>query len=372
MKYTKEFAKLGIPENFKFGIELEAYNVKTKGENSLYGGKSAEFIKSKNWHMATKLEEELVGQGGAELVSPILQDKEEDWKDICEMCNQMKKYPGNKGEEVVTDSKCGLHIHFDANCLTKDKTRMRNFKRLYAEAEELIYKMCNRKNDPIRKGAINRDFKGIHLISSIWRKGIATPTGKKILKQIEKGTLKVSYKKFGKLKMFASKYKLDERRYAGLNLSNIGNSKKNTIEFRMANGTLDPEVIKQNVFLYASIINTAIQMTENPERYQNKLQEFYKTDVTEKQKAENFLNLIIENPEDRKIYMERWESVKDAEIFTKNYKKGFAPNRFKREEFKKIAQRTKQEKLHSSYIYIKEMLERAKQKKKQEYIIKEI
>ena len=88
--------------------------------------------------------------------------------------------------------------------------------------------------------------------------------------------------------MFASKYKIDERRYSGLNLTNIGNSKKNTIEFRMANGTLDPEVIKQNVFLYASLINTAIGMTEKPEQYQEKLSEFYKTDVDEQEKPKIF------------------------------------------------------------------------------------
>ena len=60
MEYTKGFEALGLPENFKFGIELEAYNVKTKGKNSLYNGESAEFIKNKNWHMATKSEEMLV------------------------------------------------------------------------------------------------------------------------------------------------------------------------------------------------------------------------------------------------------------------------------------------------------------------------
>ena len=53
----------------------------------------------------------------------------------------------------------------------------------------------------------------------------------------------------------------------------------------MANGTLDPEVIKQNVFLYASLINTAIKMTDNPELLKDKLSIFYKTDVTEKGKS---------------------------------------------------------------------------------------
>lgn len=362
MKYTKGFSKLSLPEYFKFGIELEAFNVNTKGKNGLYTGKSAEYIKSKNWHMASKNEESLVGEGGAELVSPILKDKEQDWKSIFSMCEHIKKFPGDKGDKVVTDDKCGLHVHFDAECLAQDPNKMRNFLRLYAESEELLYKMCNDKYNPIRKNAINKNFKGINIISSIWRNGMAAPTGKKILKKIEDGTLKVSYKKFGKLRMLASKYKLDERRYAGLNLTNIGNSKKNTIEFRMANGTLDPEIIKQNVFLYSSLINTAIKMTDNPELYKNNLSEFYKTDVTEKEKAENFLNLIIESPEDKQIYMNRWESVKQAQVFQKNDRKGFAQNRFKREQFKQIAMRTPADIVRSTYARIKEMIPRTNDK----------
>lgn len=232
--------------------------------------------------------------------------------------------------------------------------------RLYAESEELIYKMCNDKNDPIRKGAINKDFKGLHLISAMWRNGMAAPSSKKILQKIKKGTLKVSYKKFGKFKMLASKYKMNERRYSGLNLTNIGNHKKNTIEFRMANGTLNPEVIKQNVFLYASLINTSIQMTENPEKFKSKLDEFYRTDVNEEEKARSFLNLIMEDSNDRQIYMDRWQSVKDSKVFEKNSQKGFSQNRFKRDEFKKIAERTSGTRVKNAYNYIKEMLNKTK------------
>lgn len=363
MKYTKDFEKLGLPEYFKFGVELEAYNVRTKGKNGLYTGDSADYIKSKNWHMATKYEESLVGNGGAELVSPILKDTKEDWESISAICEQIKKFPGNKGDKVVADDKCGLHIHFDAECLRKDPKRMQNFLRLYAESEELLYKMCNDKNNPIRKDAINKDFKGItHMISAMWRNGMAAPSGEKILNQLKKGTLKVSYKDFGKLKMLLSRYKLDERRYNGLNLTNVGNLKKNTIEFRMANGTLEPEIIKQNVFLYASLLDTAIQMTDNPQQYEEKLNEFYKTDVTEEQKAKNFLNLIIKDPDDRQIYMERWQSVKDAKVFSKNGKKGFSQNRFKRDEFKQIAMKTPAGRIKSAFSQIKEMTAKSKEK----------
>lgn len=362
MRYKKGLERLGLPDDFKFGIEIEADNVRTKGKDGLYIGQSAEYIRSENWKMATSSEERLVSEGGAELVSPILTDAEQDWQSISEICEHIKKYPGNDGDEVVANSKCGLHVHFDSQCLTSDPNRFKNFMRLYAESEELLYKMCNDKNDPIRKGAINKDFKGIHLISAMWRNGMAAPSGKKILKQIQDNTLKVSYKKFGKLRMFANKYKLDERRYNGLNLTNIGNSKKNTIEFRMANGTLSPEVIKQNVFLYASLINTAIQMTENPQKFQEKLEAFYRTDVTEEQKAQNFLNLIMQDSQDRQIYMDRWQSVKDSKVFSRNSQKGFAQNRFTREQFKQIAIRTHADRAKVAFTCIKEMMSRTNEK----------
>lgn len=361
MKYTEGFEKLGMPDDFKFGIELEAFNVKTKGPDSLYTGASAEYIKSKNWHMATKAEESLVAEGGAELVSPILHDSEQDWRSLSEICQHMKKYPGPKGNKVVADSKCGMHVHFDANCLNNYPNRMKNFLRLYAESEELIYKMCNAKGDPIRKGAINKDFKGLHLISALWRNGMAAPSSKKILRQIENGTLKVSYKKFGVLKMVAGKYKLDERRYAGLNLTNIGNPKKNTIEFRMANGSLDPESIKQTVFLYASLIDTAINITNQPDVYKDKLDSFYNVNVSEEEKAKNFLNLIMPNPEDRQIYFDRWSSVKDAPVFAKDSKKGFAQNRFQREDFKKIAMRTPPDRIHNTYRHLQNIISKIRE-----------
>ena len=93
MKYASGFQELGLPDDFKFGIEIEAFNVKTKGRDGLYNGESARFIREKNWHMATSMEESLVSHGGAELVSPILRDSREDWESISDICEHMQKYP---------------------------------------------------------------------------------------------------------------------------------------------------------------------------------------------------------------------------------------------------------------------------------------
>ena len=78
--------------------------------------------------------------------------------------------------------------------------------------------------------------------------------------------------------------------------------------------------------------------------------------MSEQEKAVSFLNLVIEDPEDRKIYMERWESVKTAEVFKHNSKKGFAQNRFTREQFANIAVRTPADRIRTSYNKMKEMM----------------
>lgn len=76
-------------------------------------------------------------------------------------------------------------------------------------------------------------------------------------------------------------------------------------------------------------------MALEPEKLKEKVEQFYKTDVTEQEKVDNFLNLMFENEEDKKIYKERLESVKEAPVFVKN-EKDFLQGTFKRDEFKKI------------------------------------
>lgn len=397
MKYNSGSGELGFPDNFRFGIELEAFNVNTsrnitnfrrnmserfKGvftghidreHKSLYHSReSRKFLKEHRWKMANALQESLVSHGGAEIVSPILYDKKEDWQNIEEVCLHMQKYPGKHGDRVVADEKCGAHVHFDARALehkNEDGQRntqisekmMGNFLRLWMESEELVYKMCNGENDPLRAGAINNKITGLNRLvysESIAKvKGMAAPTGKKIMKQIENGTLKLSHKKWGILKRIGEKIQGKSiKRYVGLNLTNLGNQKKNTIEFRISNGSLDPEVIKQNVFLYGSLLSTAREITLDPEQYKEKLDEFYKTDVSEEDKVNAFTNLVFNNDKDREIYIKRWSSVKDAEVFKNNHKKDFAQGRFNRENFAQIAQRTPAQKIQNALKNIEKVL----------------
>lgn len=384
MKFKSGNGKLEFPENFKFGIEIEAFNTDTK--ELYYSEESNKIFKQTGWKSDTK--EVLSRQGGAECVSGILKDNEETWKNLSKICEHIKKYPGEYGKEVVTDEKCGCHVHYDATEFLENPKMMENLLKLWPEIEELVYKMCNEVNDPLRVGAINQKLipsinlgeptlknilsiktikqfanlpmqilkNGVHIFIER-RKGYASPTGQKIQKAIENNNLKVSYKKYGRLtdKILVG-MKSDPRRYQGLNLSNLSSRKKNTFEFRMSNSSLNPDTIKKNVYLYGTILNTARQMTLNPKYKEGEHKQLLKTDVTEKEKLEATLNLLFDDEDDKRIYRERWESVKDAPIFSKNSKKGFAKEKFNRQDYEETCSKVSVTKLNEAKQYIQDVL----------------
>lgn len=384
MKFKSGNETLEFPENFKFGIEIEAFNTDTK---ELYNSKeSKEVFEQTGWRPDTK--EVLSHQGGAECVSGILSDSEKTWENLNRICKHIRKYPGEYGQEVVTDEKCGCHVHFDASEFLENPAMMKNLKKLWPEIEELVYKICNEKNDPLRAGAINQKLipsinlgeptlKNILSIKTMKqfanlpmqifnnavhifierRKGYASPTGQKMQKDIENNKLKVSYKKYGRLtdKILVG-MKADPRRYQGLNLANLSSRNKNTFEFRMSNSSLNPDTIKKNVYLYGAILNTARQMTLSPEYKKDEWEQLVKTNVTEKEKLERTLDLLFDEDEDKKIYKERWETVKDSPVFSKNSKKGFAKGKFNRESYKQTCSQVPITKLNEAKQYIQGIL----------------
>lgn len=387
MRYKSGSTPLGFGNNRKIGVEIEACNVVTKGKYygkkqeeinklirnattdaeiekiifeskpGLYQGESATLITNKKWRMVPATEEGLVAHGGAEITSNPFIDSEESWQNLFCMCDNIKKYPGTApyaNGKVVAGNKCGLHVHFDATELANDPHEMQTFLKLYCESEELLYKMCNPVGEPLRSHAMKaKKYQTLRLgtVSSIWKHGMARPSSKYLMKKIEQGTLRVSGKQKGFLGSTMCKFKLHEiARYRGLNLTNIGYSLKNTIEFRMANGCLNPEEIKKTIFLYASLYDTAVKIADGKDDgLIKKWESFQNRELTEEEKVNGFLELIMENPEDRKMFMDRWQSVKDEEIY-KDYR--FLKT-FKREDYKPFVQTVTADKITEAMAILK-------------------
>ena len=400
MKLSKGSANLGLPEYIKFGLELEVEN--------LNGKKVGKLIKNNGW----KSEDDMsLNDNGSECVSPVLQEREDKsvWEEVAQVCDAIKQCPAIEGKEPYTDNNCGGHIHFDADILRQNPEIMKNFLKLWTESEELVYKMCNAEGEPIRPGAMEAKTPGViirnpikvpHNIREIidsykffnktigtmfsstrvaanvaignllfTRNGMAGPRGREIQKQLESGNLKVAKPKNAIYRNLIVKQKFNKDRYYGLNLSNMGNKKKNTIEFRLSNGTIDPDTIKENTFLYASLIKTAVDMTRNPELMSDKVDRFFDKDLDEEGKLDAFLALTMDDEQDRDVYKRRWESVKDNPIYKKN--KNFAKGVFKRDDYKEVAEQEKSSAIKDAFNYIANLKEKmlGKDSKEEENVI---
>ena len=117
------------------------------------------------------------------------------------------------------------------------------------------------------------------------------------------------------LKVFVKSAQSDK--YYGINFDNVGSSYKNTIEFRLSNGTIDADTWIENINLFGGIVKASedlalIQSKPEEERTieeQEKLEYFEKlkdTEITDLEKLENLLKIVIPE-ENRETYMKRYK-----------------------------------------------------------------
>ena len=96
---------------------------------------------------------------------------------------------------------------------------------------------------------------------------------------------------------------------------NINNG-MNTIEFRISNGTLNPDTWIENARLYGRIVQMSQKLAEiekNPESTKEEkrlvdLKEYLKSEIPEEEKMEILLDMLFEK-EERELYRERYFST---------------------------------------------------------------
>ena len=231
---SQKYSKIGLDENMTIGMEIESE-----------GAMSRPIIRIKKLLKRREGEEEIGWETksdaslkrGVEVVSPILTDNEEDIEDLYIICSMLQRC-GNE-----TNERCGGHIHIGANYL-KSKEAFINLFEIWGNAEEVICKMSNAKN----------------IVPRFSLQEYARPISPRINKAIEKGSINLENEE--DLDSFIEKVqKAQGSRYCGLNLWNINNG-KDTIEFRISNGTIDPDTWIENARLYGRIVEIAEKLAE--------------------------------------------------------------------------------------------------------------
>ena len=259
-----------VDTRITFGLELECltenYKEVLNCENIL-----------KNW----KITQDASVKKGVEIISPVLSYDQESIKELKYVCEMLAR------NNFSVDSTCGGHVHLGFDYF-KDVNEYAIFLTLYSRIENLLYIIGNRSGTTTRDGFsefatfLNDDT--LNIVNNI------------------------NYAKFNSMDSYVHLIKDTQyNKYFGLNLTNIGNKEKNTIEFRFPNGELDFNEIIHNVKLFAKLFEVSKEITYTRDK---KLLSLYRDIISSydmDMQIENLLDLLFDNDLDKEFYMDRYE-----------------------------------------------------------------
>ena len=259
-----------VDTRITFGLELECltenYKEVLKCENIL-----------KNW----KITKDASVKKGVEIISPVLNYDQESIKELKYVCEMLAR------NNFSVDSTCGGHVHLGFDYF-ENVNEYAIFLTLYSRIENLLYIIGNRSGTTTRDGfsefAIFLNDDTLNIVNNI------------------------NYAKFNSMDSYVDLIKGTQyHKFYGLNLTNIGNKEKNTIEFRFPNGELDFNEIIHNVKLFAKLFEVSKEITYTRDK---KLLSLYRDVISSydmDMQIENLLDLLFDNDLDKEFYMDRYE-----------------------------------------------------------------
>lgn len=308
-KYEKEIlesydgsSKINLPKEMTIGVEIESEGpVSAKLANDYYVEDLIEGLDDWKMDEDGSLEEEIDYYtnevNGIEFISPILRSDGDSEQPIYQVCTFLN-YCRQRANENT-----GGHIHIGADYLTNINA-YKNLIEIWANSEKILYTIANKEGEAPREV-----------------EEYAAPFSKKIEDAIENGLEEEN------LEQFINKVKeIQGERYSSINFQNLGDEKKNTIEFRLCNGTIDPKTWIENINLFGGIVVASqelsvIQEKKNngqtiTEEEQKKLIAFEKIttldnrEANEEDKLKALLELAI-NKDEQGIYFNRYSTNKE-------------------------------------------------------------
>ncbi len=281
--------KINLPPEMTIGVEIECVGkmcpfLQAEGKKILDGWK----VKQDN---SVKSERE--NESGIEIVSPILTGENEMTAQSVEKVATILNKIGHYSNET-----CGGHIHIGANYLTSVEA-WQNLVELYANTEMILYVISNQEGNVPRKD-VGR---------------YAMPISSDLEEAMKNGSVNLETE--GDIETFKKNLvSFQNDRYKGINFFNLKSGGRNTIEFRLANGTVDPKMWTENINLFGGIVRVAQELAviqqKNPEdRTQNEdkmlacFEQIRSGSFDEKQKLEDLLEMVIQE-RDRDSYRKRY------------------------------------------------------------------
>ena len=275
--------KINLPSSMTIGMEIESLGENNNLLKCVINGLTKWSSKRDG-----SLCPDIPSEEGIEVVSPILTgDNEKTTGKILKICNILNAL-GNH-----TNQTCGGHIHIGADYLTNIDA-WKNLLDLWANLEETLYTIGNEEGQIPRKGTLR----------------FAGPVSKEYKDAMDDGS--ISLKDENDIANFKKQIiKAQQDRYRGINFQNLAEGGKNTIEFRLPNGTVNAETWIQNINLFGGLVRTAEELSKIQGKDESDLSEEEKKklelfesikneDLSEEEKFEALLELVIEEQNRRK------------------------------------------------------------------------
>lgn len=205
--------KLNIPSSITFGLELEFEDAKVAKIKHVL----REMLNNSNW----LIKSDLSLKCGAEINSPILNDNNNSWQELKEVCDIVKNL-------AEIQENCGGHIHIGTQILGDNKETWLNFIKMWSVYENIIFRF------------LYGEF--LNARSNISQ--FAKPMAKNFIRH---------YRALYNCSLDRIINGLNHEKYQAVNLKNVDldflaeEKSYNTIEFRSPNGTLNPIIWQNNV-----------------------------------------------------------------------------------------------------------------------------
>lgn len=223
-----------------FGIELEFVNGDSHAiARELYGLGICSSPRMERYHSQSvpgkwKLEQDgsvTTGSRGGELVSPILKDTPETWRQIETICQVAKRH----GAQV--NSKTGGHVHVSVEPLDGKRQRWRRLFKAFAGNEEAVFRLSGGELGSIRSGYST----------------YATSTRSEL-----DSAIRTSLPEEGSMMEFRDRLSsVSWQKYRSFNLKPFTSGTRPTLEIRAFNGSLTPGVIQANIKTSVGLIHAA-------------------------------------------------------------------------------------------------------------------
>lgn len=348
---------LNIPNNLKFGIELEYTDLYLDTIKQLFSnGMIDDIMKAlsipeeiilnilNNYDFEVKNEfnkwifSREITDSCPEISTPIL-------------CNNTKSIDSLNAIVLLfnalganTGGRTGLHINIGVDFFANNPIAIKYLLIIWSECEELFYKIANEENIEIRYDAINmaipikkniqktlkenKEFEftsketfGSFLFDIQVRERLKSLTSYEDYRNAK--TTKKKILLYRKYLDYCEKINMDSKtRYTSVNFNHMSwyCEDKGRIEFRLFNSSLSFDVVLENILLVSKLCETCLSLASENKKY-NEFSALLNHQISEEEKLDLLLDLLFDSNETKEIFRQRYNSVKDNDRY-KSYQSG--------------------------------------------------